>query len=95
MLTAGAPNCSVRIKENTRTECGLILLGGVDTKSHYWDSRQVMQMVEKIVKTDYQMTWTISSSPRTPQDTVAMIKQLTDKYDNIHFFNYRNTPPGG
>ncbi len=46
MLTAGAPNCS-RNKRKHRKECGLILLGGVDTKSHYWDSLQVMEMIRK------------------------------------------------
>lgn len=93
LLTAGAPNCSVN-KRKHQAECGLILLGGVDTKSHFWDSLQVIQMVEKICATDYQRTWTISSSPRTPQDTVAMIEQLTGKYANIHFFNYSKTPAG-
>jgi mitochondrial fission protein ELM1 len=93
MLTVGASNCSQN-KRKHREECGLILLGGVDTKSHHWDSPQVLKMVEKIAKTDSQKFWTVSSSPRTPQDTVAMVKQLTDKYGNIEFFDYRNTPPG-
>ncbi len=93
MLTIGAPNCCHN-KKNHRKECGLILLGGVDTKSHYWDSSQVLEMVEKIVKTESKILWTVSSSPRTPKDTVAMVKQLLDKYENIHFFDYRNTPPG-
>lgn len=93
MLTVGAPNCSQN-KRKHREDCGLILLGGVDTKSHHWESLQVVKMVEKIAKTDSQKVWTISSSPRTPQDTVSMIEQLSEKYGNIHFFDYRNTPPG-
>ena len=93
MLTAGAPNCS-RNKKKHQNECGLILLGGVDTKSHYWDSLQVVEKIEKIVKTETWRNWTISSSPRTPQDTVEMIKKLTDECSNTLFFDYRNTPPG-
>ena len=93
MFTAGAPNCSVN-KGKHQKECGLILLGGVDTKSHHWDSRQVVEMVEKIVKKGCQQRWTVSSSPRTPDDTVEMVKQLADKYGNIDFFDYRDTPPG-
>lgn len=93
MLTAGAPNCSVN-KRKHREECGLILLGGIDTKSHYWDSCQVVQMVEKVVKNGSQKNWTVSSSPRTPEDAVAMIKKLADKYGNIHFFDYRDTAAG-
>jgi hypothetical protein len=93
MLTIGAPNNSHN-KRKHRKECGLILLGGVDPKSHRWDSSRVIKMVEKIVKTDFQKLWTISSSPRTPQDIATMIKQLVDKYKNIHFFDYTDTPRG-
>ena len=85
MLTAGAPNCSQN-KRKHRKECGLILLGGVDTKSHLWESRQIVEMVEKIVKKDSQILWTVSSSPRTPQDTIARIKKLLDVYGNTRFF---------
>jgi hypothetical protein len=93
MLTVGAPNCSQN-KQKHQKECGLILLGGVDPKSHHWDSSQVVKMVEKIVKRDSQKLWTISSSPRTPQNTVTMIKQLAGQCDNIHFFEYTETPRG-
>ena len=51
-------------------------------------------MVEKIVSTDTEKIWTVSSSPRTPHDTVALVSALLDTYDNIHFFDYRDTPPG-
>ncbi len=93
MLTIGAPNSSQN-KRNHQKECGLILLGGIDPKSHHWDSSRVVKMVEKIVKTDSLKYWTISSSPRTPQDTTAMIRQLADKYKNINFFDYIDTPRG-
>lgn len=93
MLTVGAPNQSHN-KRAHREECGLILLGGIDTQSHHWESYQVVRMVERIIATDRQKSWTISSSPRTPQDTVAMLKQLSKQYDNIHFFDYKDTPPG-
>ena len=93
MLTLGAPNCSID-KGTHQLECGLILLGGVDPKSHRWASQQIVAMVEKIVSTDTDKRWTISSSPRTPQDTVALINELLHKYDNIQFFDYRDTPAG-
>ncbi len=93
MITAGAPNCSVN-KRNHQENCGLILVGGIDTKSHDWDSLQVAQMVEKIVKNESKKSWTISSSPRTPDDTQAMIKQIAEAYHNVRFFDYRDTYPG-
>jgi uncharacterized protein len=93
MLTIGAPNQSHN-KRVHRKECGLILLGGIDPKSHHWESGQVVRMVEKIIATDRQKSWTMSSSPRTPQDTVAMLKQLLKQYDDSQFFAYKDTPPG-
>lgn len=92
-VTIGAPNSSQNKRQHQK-ECGLVLLGGVDPKSHRWDSSQVIKMVEKIVKTDSQKLWTISSSPRTPHDTTAMIRNLADKYKNVQFFDYTDTPRG-
>ncbi len=92
-LTAGAPNCSVNKKKH-QADCGLILLGGIDTKSHYWHGRQLVAMIEKICATEKKKSWTITSSPRTPQETVAMVEQLSDKLNNIQFFDYHKTPAG-
>ncbi len=93
MLTVGAPNCSIN-KRTHQLECGLILLGGIDTKSHHWNSRQIVAMVEKIVSFDTDKRWTVSSSPRTPQDTVDLVTGLVHKHDNMQFFDYRETPAG-
>jgi hypothetical protein len=92
-LTVGSPNCSLNKRQHQKT-CGLILLGGVNPKSHQWDDFQVVEMIEKIVNTDSWKQWTISSSPRTPEKTVATIVQMKDKYNNIDFFKYTDTPPG-
>jgi mitochondrial fission protein ELM1 len=93
LLTAGAPNCSVN-KRKHQTDCGLILLGGIDTKSHYWDSQQLVRMIEKICTTEKQKSWTITSSPRTPRETVTLIEELVRSYANVQFFDYRKTPGG-
>lgn len=93
MLTVGAPNCSIN-KNVHHAGCGLIVLGGVDDKSHHWPSRQMVAMIEKIVSIDRDTSWTIASSPRTPPDTVALIPELLPRYDNIAFFDYKDTPPG-
>lgn len=93
LLTVGAPNCSINKGEHQDGR-GLILLGGVDDKSHHWDSRKIVAMIEKIVSTEADKIWTVSSSPRTPQETVAFIKALLPRYDNIRFFDYKDTPAG-
>lgn len=93
MHTTGSPNCS-RNKKQHQKNCGLILLGGVDVKSHHWDSKKIAAMVRLIVQRDSQQYWTISSSPRTPQETVELIRTLSDEFSNTVFFDYGKTPPG-
>ncbi|MGB3212583.1 MAG: ELM1/GtrOC1 family putative glycosyltransferase [Desulforhopalus sp.] len=93
MLTSGSPNCSQN-KGKHRKDHGLILLGGIDVKSHLWNSEHVVTMVEKIIKSESKVLWTVSSSPRTPSDTVTMLKQLQEQYGNMRFFDYRDTPAG-
>jgi len=93
MLTVGAPNSSHN-KRRHQENCGLILLGGTDPKSHHWDDRQVATMVEEIVGDEPHMQWTISTSPRTPEQTVRLAKHLSENFDNVRFFDYRDTQPG-
>ena len=93
LLTVGAPNCSID-KGVHQDKCGLILLGGVDDNSHRWDSRQIATMVKEIVAAEADKIWTVSSSPRTPQETVAFITALLPLYANIRFFDYKDTPAG-
>lgn len=93
MLTSGAPNCSINRKQH-RADRGLILLGGIDDKSHRWDSERVCAMVKRIVETENTTSWTLSSSPRTPVETVLMLDQLAHESHNAAFFRYQDTKPG-
>lgn len=74
--------------------CGLILIGGIDSSSHYWDSSQLLQYIEKITSTEHEMRWKISSSPRTPEETSSQLAKFAGRYENVEFFNYRDTPKG-
>jgi len=91
--TLGAPNSSKNIGQHKK-ECGLILLGGIDLKSHKWESDEIVRKVKIITEKEPQRLWTISSSPRTPEETVSKIKELSDQFDNITFFDYRDTGSG-
>ncbi|MDK9707834.1 MAG: mitochondrial fission ELM1 family protein [Desulforhopalus sp.] len=91
--TIGAPNCS-RNKSLHRDDHGLILLGGIDAKSHRWDSAEIGDMVRQIVRKENQKHWTISSSPRTPVETVKILVNLAADFPNVNFFNYKETGPG-
>jgi len=91
--TIGAPNCS-RNKGLHQENCGLILLGGVDTKSHRWEPAKITNMVRQIVQRELLKQWTISSSPRTPQETIDQMRILESEFTNVTFFDYKATPPG-
>ncbi|MBU1565394.1 MAG: mitochondrial fission ELM1 family protein [Proteobacteria bacterium] len=93
MHTRGAPNCSLN-KNQHQEDCGLILLGGVDFKSHLWESTKIARMVRQIVQQETNQHWTIASSPRTPQETVELMQVLATDFANATFFGYKNTLPG-
>jgi len=91
--TIGAPNCSSN-KNRREEDRGLILLGGLDYKSHLWESTEIAKMVRLIVQRETTQHWTISSSPRTPKETVELMKALAADFANATFFDYRDTQPG-
>ncbi len=94
LTTFGSPNPCVNKKQHN-SQCGLILLGGLDRKSHSWDSRDVIEKIRIITEEEPQMSWVISSSPRTPIETVSLIREiLTSKGGELQFFDYKDTSPG-
>lgn len=73
---------------------GLILIGGIDSSSHYWESSQLVEYIEKITTEEHGKKWNVSSSPRTPGETCEKLKRLAEKTQNIEFFDYHETPQG-
>ncbi len=73
---------------------GLILLGGVDQRSHDWRTSEVISYISTIIERCKDMHWTISSSPRTPEDTVHELVEIEKKYPQATFFHYKDTPKG-
>lgn len=92
-FTIGAPNCS-EDKKIHKENAGLILLGGIDRKSHHWDSKKISAMIKEILIREDTTQWTISSSPRTPQQTVSDMVKLVTQYENCRFYDYRDTEQG-
>lgn len=72
----------------------LLLCGGVDRRSHHWDSRITVGYLERIIQAGPHKRYILSSSPRTPVEMILMLISLADQYDNVEFHDYRNTPPG-
>ncbi len=91
--TIGAPNCSEDKKLHEKNS-GLILLGGIDRQSHHWDSKKISTMVEEIIAREDDIQWVISSSPRTPKQTVSEMENLVTQYNNCRFYDYKDTKRG-
>ncbi|MBI5844616.1 MAG: mitochondrial fission ELM1 family protein [Deltaproteobacteria bacterium] len=92
-LTLGPPNPSPKDGPH-RTDTGLILVGGVDEKSHEWDPAATVSQISAIARNHPKVFWTVSSSPRTPADMLPALERLTGLHSNLSFFRSADTPPG-
>jgi len=72
----------------------LILAGGTDPKSHRWDTSAFMTQIQQLHSRMPEMRWTISSSPRTPADTVERLVRFAEACQSVTFFRAEETPPG-
>jgi uncharacterized protein len=91
--TVGAPNCCRNLGQH-RQDRGLIAIGGIDAKSHRWDSQAMTSMMRQLVESEKNTQWTLTSSPRTPEETIHELQKLANVYDNVEFRDFRQTPPG-
>jgi len=73
---------------------GLILVGGTDERSHIWDSQDVVANIQEIASHHLDIQWNVSTSPRTPDDTVELLRQVAAAQSNVAFFHFRDTPRG-
>ena len=73
---------------------GLILVGGVDPKSHIWNDEEIIDTITEILATEKDIAWRISSSPRTPPATEAALDHLPEQFPNCRFFPYKETAAG-
>ena len=73
---------------------GLILIGGADAKSHDWRTEEILASVIDILKREHGVTWHISSSPRTPAATEAVLVGLPERFPHCRFFPFQETPAG-
>jgi mitochondrial fission protein ELM1 len=73
---------------------GLMLVGGLDPKSHIWHDEEIVAAVTEILTREQDITWHISSSPRTPVATEALLARLPERFPPCRFFSYKDTPPG-
>lgn len=92
-ITTGPPStATVGTAHDLRK--GLILVGGVDEKSHIWDTSATLQQIKTILRNDPDWCWTLASSPRTPEKTVRQLEALATTEPMASFFSCKSTPPG-
>lgn len=78
MPTLGPP-CLPENLHRHQPDRALILLGGLDPKSHYWDQEEIMGQIKALLTGQPDRRWTIGTSPRTPSATAdALARLLSD-----------------
>ncbi len=93
-LTTGPPCLPAGGRRPKRSDRGLILVGGVDEKSHHWHTGTLVAQVETILSYCRDLDWVIATSPRTPADTAARLSALAGQAPAAGFFAAEDTPPG-
>ncbi len=93
LRTFGPPNRSVN-KKNHDSNKKLIVVGGTDDASHFWDNDQIAGMVETLLKKEPKTSWTITTSPRTPPELEPVLKTLVTTYSNVRFCPFSETSRG-
>jgi len=92
-LTNGPP-CPLGNKDRHNSKNGLILVGGIDHKSHHWQSAATIKQIKEVICKTPVIDWTISSSPRTPQETVLLLEMIADDSKNVEFYRAEDTARG-
>jgi hypothetical protein len=92
-ITTGPP-CIARAGKEHNSRKGLILVGGVDEKSHIWNTATTLEQIKTIIHKHPDWHWTVSSSPRTPEETITQLEALAKTEPMTSFFKSKDTPPG-
>ncbi len=92
-VTLGPPNTAV-FQNRHDPDKGLILVGGLDPKSHHWDSARTLGWIQQLIDAAPDKSWTISSSPRTPADMVQLLQAHVAGTARVVFFKAKDTGPG-
>lgn len=93
MITTGPPNCAgpSGVKYPGK---GLILIGGIDRKSHHWNSTEIAGYVRQLTGAESAIHWTVATSPRTPVETVAALDTVAHDMTNVALRRFADTGPG-
>lgn len=93
MITTGPPNCAGPSGDKDPGK-GLILIGGIDRKSHHWNSTEIAGYVRQLTGAETAIRWTVATSPRTPVETVAALDTVAHDMTNVVLRRFADTGPG-
>jgi len=91
--TIGPPNVASNESKHDPQK-GLILVGGVDNRSHYWNQAEIINYINELISVSGGTNWIISSSPRTPEKTEEKLEELAAGKDLVDFYPFSTTPKG-
>ncbi len=91
--TIGPPNPNIN-KGRHQNDRVLLLCGGIDRKSHDWKTDEIVAGIKALIARDPLKRYILSSSPRTPADTIQKMSLMAQHLQNVEFHDYHETPPG-
>jgi len=92
LLTDGPPGLNVNLRQHDPSQ-GLILVGGVDEKSHVWDNTEMARRVASTISRYPHLSWTLTTSPRTPAAFLDAFGKTSEKI-SVRLCPFGETPPG-
>jgi mitochondrial fission protein ELM1 len=92
MLTDGPPGLNSNRRKHDPSQ-GLVLVGGVDEKSHVWDNVEMARRVTSLLSQHPHLSWTLTTSPRTPKNFLAVFAETAESR-SVQIRPFEETPPG-
>lgn len=93
VFTTGPPNPLVYGSGHDPNQ-GLVLVGGIDPKSHVWNTDDVADRIAGLIEKEPDRHWILASSPRTPEETEWRLGRLARDCPTVSFFRAADTRPG-
>ena len=90
LVTRGVLN-PVREAKTASADRGLFLIGG-PSKHHGWDTERILNQVDGVLAADEEVSWTLTTSRRTPTECVKGLGAL--EYPNLNVVPFEETPKG-
>ncbi len=93
IVTIGPPNTAEAGGDHDPT-AGLLCIGGLDPSSHVWEEERLLDNIRALLEKADLRRWTLTSSPRTPQQTETALQALADEFSRVTLIPFSQTGPG-